>query len=193
MSQKRIGLFGGLFDPVHNGHLRLARAALSCLSLDNLIIMPAGSPWHKQGPLLPALERLRLLEQVFAEIPGITVSDEEIRRKGVSYTWETLSRLREGFTGVLYLVIGADNIGEIRKWRNPEIIFKTARIAVAARPPYPSLDSFPEYAGSMETLPVEPLEISSTELRRRLKTGQDASAFIPPKALEMILENGWYK
>jgi nicotinate-nucleotide adenylyltransferase len=193
VSQKRIGLFGGLFDPVHNGHLRLARAALSNLSLDNLIIMPAGTPGHKQDPLLPAQERLSLLQKAFVDTPGVTVSDEEIRRKGVSYTWETLARIREGFTGVLYLVIGADNIGEIRKWRHPERILEMARIAVAARPPYPSLEFFPEYAGRMESLPVEPLEISSTELRRRLKAGEDAGAFIPQKALEMILEKGWYR
>lgn len=193
MSEKRIGLFGGLFDPVHNGHFRLALAALSRLSLEKLIIMPARSPWHKEDPVLPPHERLLLLERVFEGVHGITVSDEEIRRGGVSYTWETLSRLREGFTGVIYIIIGADNICEIRRWRHPEKIFTMARIAVAERPPYPSLDCYPEYAGRMESLPVEPLEISSTELRRRLKAGEDVSAFVPQKAMEIILEKGWYR
>lgn len=192
-AQRRIGLLGGLFDPVHRGHLGLARAALSRLGLHTLYIVPANRPWHKRAPVLSAGRRLLLARRAFSGLRGVKVSDMEIRRGGVSYTYQTLERLKKRFCGEWYLIIGADNIREITGWKHAEKIFSLARIAVASRPPFPALSKLPAYRRRMEPLPVRPLEISSTELRRALKAGRDVSAWIPEKALQIILKKGWYR
>jgi nicotinate-nucleotide adenylyltransferase len=117
----------------------------------------------------------------------------EIRRGGVSYTHQTLERLKKRLGGERYLVIGADNIREIRKWRHAEKIFGLAKIAVADRPPFPSLSACAGYRKRMVPLPIVPLEISSSDLRRRLKAGKDVRAWMPGKVLRMILKKGFYR
>jgi len=193
-SNKRIALFGGLFDPPHHGHLRVVKAALTHLHLDKLIVLPAYMPSHKDVPALNAEARLALTRAAFKDLDKVEVSDIEIQRGGLSYTHETLSAFHADNPDTdLFFLIGADNIPEISTWRHPEKIFALATLAVVARPPFPFLDHFPELASRMVPVPVEPLELSSTDLRRRLSNNTDLSGFLPLPVLELILENGWYR
>ena len=192
MAEKRTGIFGGIFDPVHVGHWNVARAALRHLALQKLYIVPSRLPPHKPKPALGPADRLLLLRAAFAGSPAIEISDIELRRGGTSYTCETLAHFRKAAGGKLFFIIGADNVPEIPSWREPRRILELAVLAVAGRPGFGLPVLPPAYRGKMVPLPVDPADISSTVVRQRLAAGRDVSAWVPKPALDLILEKGWY-
>jgi nicotinate-nucleotide adenylyltransferase len=191
--QKRIGIFGGVFDPVHTAHKAIVRNAIKKLRLNALYIVPAGDPPHKARPALAAAKRLLLLKEAFCDLKKVVVSDIEIRRKGKSYTCDTLSYFKKLTRARLFFIMGADNIGEIKTWRNPKKIFALATIAVVPRPGYRLLEAYPEYASKMKALKIAPLDISSTDIRGLLLKGKNVVALVPKKAAVLIRNNRWYK
>lgn len=192
MAEKRTGIFGGIFDPVHVGHWNVAQAALRHLALQKLYIVPCRVPPHKPEPVLGPAERLLLLQAAFAKSPGIEISDIELKRGGASYTFETLAHFSRAGGGKLFFIIGADNVPEIPSWREPRKILSMAALAVAVRPGSGRAVLPPEYRGEIVPLPVEPTDVSSTRVRQHLAAGRDVSAWVPKPALDLILEKGWY-
>ncbi|MFD2376263.1 nicotinate (nicotinamide) nucleotide adenylyltransferase [Ottowia pentelensis] len=131
---RRIGVYGGAFDPPHAAHLAVARAAIEQLALDVLHVIPTGDAWHKSRPLSPARDRLVLCRLAFAGWPKLRVDDRELRRVGPTYTIDTLGELRAQYPRAeLFLVIGSDQAEAFARWRRASDIVRLATVAIAAR------------------------------------------------------------
>ncbi len=170
---RRIGLFGGTFDPPHIGHLALAEWARSHLSLERVVFMPAGTPPHKlRRVLTPVRHRLAMTRLAVRGNRAFTVSTLEARRSGPSFTVDTLAALARLHPGSrLYLLMGADSLDEFSTWHEPKRILKLATLAVAARPGAraPGRTRLP---GKVVWLDNPRLEISSSVLRAELRAGR---------------------
>jgi nicotinate-nucleotide adenylyltransferase len=180
----RIGVFGGQFDPPHNGHLAVVRAARDQLGLDQMLIVPSARPPHRPDPATPAETRYRLAQAAFAAEPGVEVSRIELDRDGPGYTVETLEALA-GPDRELYLILGADQLAAMASWHRPERVRELARIAVAARPGAPPADA-------AARLVMEPVDVSSSALRHLIAAGADVRAKVPATVVEAITREGLY-
>ncbi len=184
---RRIGVFGGTFDPVHVGHLAIANAALEEVPLDRLLFVPARrSPLKEREPQASATDRLAMLEAAVRDEPRFAVSRLELEREGPSYTVDTLAALRG--EGELYLIAGSDAIADFPLWREHERIRSLATILVAARPGVPGI---PPGGGRRLDAPL--LDISSRELRARAARGRSLRYLVPEAALRYIEEHSLYR
>lgn len=195
----RIGILGGTFNPVHNGHVYMAVEAIERLSLDRLIVIPNFIPPHKKAYRREPEDILAMLELAFKGIGKVEVSDYEIRREGFSYSYLTLEHFREAHPGDdLYFIIGEDSFIEFRTWKNPERILELSTLAVFERRLYPfekrkEAEGFIRSAGHQAVfLDSLILEISSTDIRRRVKAGQEISFLVPCHVAAYIREKGLY-
>ncbi len=199
---RRIGLFGGTFNPPHVGHLRLAALAADAAGLDTVIIMPASVPPHKEAPgLASGEERLVLCKKTFAD-PRFVVSDMELRREGKSYTVDTVRALRECFPeDRLFLIVGSDMLLTFDRWYCWKEILSLCSLLVLSRESEISAQMLRDYATqTLELtegegfciLETEPLEISSTEIRSRISKGEDVSTLLTPDVCAYIKEKGLY-
>jgi nicotinate-nucleotide adenylyltransferase len=190
----RIGLMGGTFDPIHVAHLVLAEQAREQLALDSVLFMPAGDPWRKaQREITAAEHRLAMTRLAVDGREGFEVDDLEIRRSGPTYTVETLQDLRRryGPESELFLLIGDDALIDLPFWRDPEGIAAEASIVVAPRADF----EVPELAfkpGRLLRIDMPPLEISSTDLRRRAQQGRSLRFLVPDPVIEYIDRHGLY-
>lgn len=131
---KKIGFFGGAFDPPHNGHVALAQAGLNELGLDKLYVVPTGQAWHKARPLSAPEHRLAMARFAFAEMPGVVVDAREIQRPGPTFTIDTLQALQAENPGAqFYLILGADQFAAFKQWHQWQAILEIAIICVAGR------------------------------------------------------------
>ena len=131
----RIGVFGGAFDPPHTAHVALAHAAIDQLALDELRLIPTGNAWHKSRALSPAADRLKMCELAFADMPKVRVDDQELRRSGPSYTFDTLQALRAELPSCeLFLLVGGDQWVSFSSWHRWRDILDLACLVVAERP-----------------------------------------------------------
>jgi nicotinate-nucleotide adenylyltransferase len=187
MTGRRIGVFGGAFDPPHIGHLVVAQDLIEQLDLDLLLVVPSARPPHRKA-VLTAEERLSLARTAFSDDPRIEVSDIELRRPGPSWTVDTLEEIRKLWEpGELLLVIGVDQYRSLDSWRDPERILELAELAVMPRdgefprenPRYPFV-----------TAPVTRVDVSSTRVRDRLMTGLTVRYLVPGTIRER-LERIW--
>jgi nicotinate-nucleotide adenylyltransferase len=132
--EKRIGVFGGAFDPPHNAHVALAHAAIAQVGLDTLYVVPTGHAWHKSQALSQAEHRLAMAKLAFDDIPHVRVDEREVQRPGPTFTIDTLLALQaENPAAQLYLFIGADQFAAFRQWHRWEDILDVAIICIAAR------------------------------------------------------------
>lgn len=204
----RVGLFGGTFNPVHNGHLAAAESFMDELSLDILYIMPNNAPPHKDGgrSCAPATDRLEMTRLAFSGISGrsIYVSDFEVKRGGSSYTIDTINELRSLYEGrdyTIFLLMGSDIFVTMGKWKKPDEIFQSCVVTVICRGRQEEREhmedaasSFAEdYGARIELLRSPFLKISSTMIRERLEKGESVSELIPKNVEEYIEANGFYK
>jgi nicotinate-nucleotide adenylyltransferase len=180
----RIGVFGGQFDPPHNGHVAVVRAARDQLGLDRVLVVPSPHPPHRPSPQTPAETRYRLALAAFADEPAVEVSRLELDRAGPSYTVDTLEQLAAPGRQ-LYLILGADQLAALAAWHRPDRVRALARVAVAARPGAP-------HAEAAEELVMQPVDVSSSELRRRVAQGGDVTALVPPAVSAAIDREGLY-
>lgn len=180
----RIGVFGGQFDPPHNGHVMVARSARDQLRLDRLLVVPTGHPPHRPASGTPAEIRYRLAEAAFAGEPNVEVSRLELDREGPSYTADTLEQLAGPGTE-LYLVVGADQLAALDSWHRPDRVRDLARLVVAGRPGVPP-------AADAEELVMAPVAVSSSELRRRVAEGRDVTGLVPAAVAAAIAREGLY-
>ena len=166
---RRIGLFGGTFDPPHMGHLAAALAAKEALGLDEVLFVVANDPWQKSGqrPITEARHRLAMTELLVEDADGIEASDAEILRGGESYMIDTVSDMRQRGHEIT-LIVGADVADGLETWERSDQLRQLVRVAVVDRPGYVSstLDGW-----LMERVAVEPKEISSSKLRDQMSEG----------------------
>ncbi|MFO1338144.1 MAG: nicotinate-nucleotide adenylyltransferase [Burkholderiaceae bacterium] len=181
-SARRIGVFGGSFDPPHLAHLALARVASDTLGLDELLWLPAGSPWQKGGHTRASgVQRAAMLRLLVDGEPGFVVDPRELHRPGPSYTADTLRELSAEHPGAaLFLVIGADQLGRLDTWHDAATIVRLSMLAVAAREGQ-AVQPPAAWAGQPLTwreLPLPRIDISATEVRRRLAAGEPVSPLV---------------
>lgn len=199
---RRIGLFGGTFNPPHVGHLRLASLAADAAQLDMVIIMPASVPPHKEAPgLATGEDRIALCRRTFTD-PRFIVSDMELRRAGKSYTVETLRALHDCYPeDKLYLIIGSDMLLSFDRWFCWEEILSLCSLLVLSRENDLSPQMLRDYASQtlglteeegFRILETAPLELSSTMIRERIAKGEDAAALLTPQGYAYIKEKGLY-
>ncbi|OGC96342.1 MAG: nicotinate (nicotinamide) nucleotide adenylyltransferase [candidate division Zixibacteria bacterium RBG_16_53_22] len=187
----RVGILGGTFDPPHNGHIAIARAALDQLRLSKIIFVPARIQPHKiLTTTAPAEARLDMLRLALDGDDAFEISDIELRRNGPSYTVDTLEEFRqERPHDDFFLIIGADNISEIETWHNPGRIFELATVAAANRPNFTPSG---KYMHAIVYFSMTPTDISSTEIRERIAGGRPISEMLPSVVEEYIKKNGLY-
>jgi nicotinate-nucleotide adenylyltransferase len=189
---RRIGLFGGSFDPVHLGHLLVAQAAREELQLTRLFFIPAAqSPFKPASTPAPPAARLRMLRLALAGETWCEIDDQEIKRGGVSYTIETVHNYVARFPGVeLFYLIGGDNVAQLPKWREAEELARLARFVAIPRPGRPQAIFPKPFRG--QTLSGFPLALSSSEIRARVKARLPLTPFVPAAVAEAIGNNGLY-
>ncbi|MGH7512712.1 MAG: nicotinate-nucleotide adenylyltransferase [Gemmatimonadales bacterium] len=185
-----IGLFGGSFDPVHHGHLIVARVAAESLALDELRFLPAREQPFKQGQHgAPAADRAVMLELAIAGSPGFALERTELDRPGPSYTVDTLEAVRAREPGAsLTLLLGADAAAELGAWHRAAELPRLARVIVVGRPGAP-IPSSPLIAGSVA---VPALDISATEIRSRVRAGLPIRYWVPDAVAEYIVRHRLY-
>ncbi|MEE2946994.1 MAG: nicotinate (nicotinamide) nucleotide adenylyltransferase [Verrucomicrobiota bacterium] len=189
---RSIGIFGGSFDPVHNGHVLVARAALEELALDRLFIVPAArSPFKPEQQPAPPAARLRLLRLAFAGCTGCEIDPQETERDGVSYSIETIRTYAERFPEAkLHYLIGADHVPKLPQWREAVDLAKLAEFVVVPRPGQ-MVAEFPEpFRG--QALNGWPFEVSSSAIRERLKLGQAIDGLVPSAVAESLQKDNTY-
>lgn len=192
----KTGIFGGAFNPVHNGHVRLAEEAVKQLKLKKLLIIPTYDSPHKETKLLPFEQRAEMCRRAFSHIEGAEVSDIEQRLGGKSFTINTIRALKEELSAEhqLFLLIGGDMLFCFEQWYKYESILKEAKVCAIARD-NDSLVDMMEYAdeiGRIKVLPTRVIEVSSTEVRGKAAAGGDISDLVPKSVAEYIAENGLY-
>ncbi len=189
---KRIGLFGGSFDPVHIGHLLVAQAASEELALERLFFIPAAqSPFKPASEPAPADVRLRMMRLALAGRSNCEIDEQEIHRGGVSFSIDTVSDYTRRFPGAeLFYLIGADHVPTLPKWRDAEELARLAQFVVIPRPgevPAPAPPPF-----RIQVLGGWPLKLSSSEIRGRVKQSKPIDHLLPFGVSEVIRESALY-
>lgn len=206
-----IGIFGGTFDPIHCGHLRTAFELWQELRLEEVRLLPAGTPPHRDQLYASAAMRLKMVRAAIADQPSFVVDDREVRRTGLSYSVDTLTELRQEYPHrSLCLLLGMDAFLGLPHWHRWRELLSLAHIVVAHRPGWHAPTSGPlgevmvdHGTGSIRDLHDEPcgriyvhagtqLEISSTELRALLVAGRDPRYLVPEEVRQIIFETRCY-
>jgi nicotinate-nucleotide adenylyltransferase len=196
MGRHGIGILGGSFDPIHIGHLILAEEVLERCCLKRMMFIPSAVPPHKSHrAMAPAEARAEMVSLAIAGHPSFELSRIELDRPGTSYTVETLEALsREaGDDSDLHLVIGADSAVEMSTWCNPERMMDLASVAVVDRPGWDRSAVDPGLAARMRFLDTPLLDISSTDIRRRVKEGRSVRYLLPDRVAAFIEAHGLYR
>lgn len=191
----RIGVFGGTFDPPHVGHLLLAADASEALRLDTVIFIPAGAQPFKidNPPAASGVDRLEMLRLAVAGVPNYAVDDAEIGREGLSYTVDTLEYLAGRYAGAeLYFLVGEDALAGFRQWRNPERILELATLALMMRSGAPDIGDWRRAEGLVR-LSTRHVDVSSTEIRARLREKKSIRGFVPESVERFIEARGLYR
>ena len=191
---RRIGLFGGTFDPVHRAHLALARAALQALALDELRWVPAGQPWQKSRVITAAVHRRAMLELAIAGEPRFVLEPIELQREGPSYTLDTVRALQAAEPDARWwLLIGADQHAGLHTWHGWRELLGRVRLAVAARPGVaPALHPEVQAAG-FDVVPMPLMDISATAIRERVARGEAIDDLVPAAVAGYIDQQALYR
>lgn len=197
----RIGIYGGTFSPVHNGHVAAAKAFMEQMWLDVLFIVPAGTPPHKAvSGEVTALDRFKMCELAFGDTEGVIVSDVELRRPGKSYTVDTLREFSQPDSR-LFLLLGTDMLLSLDEWREPEEIFRLSYPVYIRREKDAVLDGLivrkiaeyqQKYGKVVRRIVTEPIELCSGDIRKKIAAGEDISDLVPPAVADYILSNKLY-
>ncbi|MFC2094090.1 nicotinate-nucleotide adenylyltransferase [Bacteroidota bacterium] len=189
----KVGIFGGTFDPIHHGHLITAQSVREIRKLDKIIFMPAFiSPHKADANSVSAEHRINMLKLAVEDIEFFEVSDFEIKKEGISYTIDTIKEFKKNYDK-LEFIIGYDNIFDFHTWKNPDEIMKITKILVLKRKsslPPPHEDKYVKSASFVETRGIE---ISSTDIRARVKQGMPIHYLVPQKVKEYIYNFNLYK
>ena len=202
---KRLGVYGGAFDPPHRAHTELAHAAVAQLQLDALHILPTGQAWHKDRPLTPAADRLAMTRLAFQNVPKARVDDREIKRAGPTYTVDTLRELKAQFPQAqLYLLLGDDQRRALPSWHQIEEIGRLAIICAAGRDAAvqawsdsntgtPPAALSPSFDARIQSLKMPLMPHSATDIRSLVTTDRNISGLVPPAVERYIHEHHLYR
>ena len=186
---KNCAIFGGTFDPIHNGHLHLIKSILDLEKFERLVIVPAGDPWQKEAEA-SSKQRLEMLELAIAGV-GVEISNCELNRVGPSYAIDTVKELRDEFPAERYTwVLGSDAFAKIETWHKVEELVELVDFLVVVRPrsssPTPSLKM------RFEIIELGALDISATAIRKKVATRQSVEELVPAQVWQYIKANGLY-
>jgi len=193
---------GGTFDPVHSGHMQLAAESQRKLSLDKVLFIPAGQPWMKSDrKLTPAAHRLQMLKLALGASPGFEISRLEIERPGLTYTIDTLRQLAQTDKGKkeYYLILSWNTLAELPGWKEPAAIVRLCYLVAAPRPGYRQPDvatleaKIKGITPKIIWLDAPRLNISSTAVRERVKSGASIAEMVPPAVAEYIFKENLYR
>lgn len=200
---KKTGILGGTFDPIHLGHLITAENAWEAAGLDEVLLVPTGCSYFKADQkVTSAGQRYEMTVLAAAGNPHLRVSDIEVRRPGNSYTAETLSELkRQNPEDQLYYIVGADTLVMMSMWKDPQLIFDSCTLLVETRQDEVGSAGLLEeaeklrekYGAEIRMLPSRSIEISSTEIRKRVRMGQSIHYLVPDPVEAYIQEHGLYR
>jgi nicotinate-nucleotide adenylyltransferase len=197
---RAIGVLGGTFDPVHNGHLHVANALRDALGLEKVVWVPAGRPPHKSGQIVSGdRDRLAMLALALAGSPHDVVSTVDLDRPGPSYTADMLELLAaEVAPARLLFLMGEDSLRDLPTWHEPSRILQHAELAVAARPgietDLAALEAaIPALRGRVHLVPTPELAISSSDIRQRVRAGKSIRGLVPPAVAEYIQRRLLYR
>lgn len=189
-------MFGGTFDPVHYGHLRTVESARVELGLDTMLMLPNPRPPHKDSDqLTPYPQRKEMLRLALAEFPHLELATYEEDAVGLGYTTDTVKRVIAALPPgprELWLIVGADSLIELPQWKDPECLFRDTLVAVLPRPGFDLGQVLPQYLARTRVLKSPLQEISATEIRRRLQSGEDVSGLLPQAVVDYIRARGLY-
>lgn len=198
---RKIGIMGGTFNPIHNGHLLLAQWAMDAQSLDEIWFMPTGISYSKaHADILPGKERLHMVKLAIADNPAFSVSDIELRRKGYTYTYETLEELHEQFPkDSFYFIVGADCLFAFENWKKPERILQLCTLLAAVRGET-SVEELKvkqnelkiRFGGEIELFQFINVDISSTVIRDRIRENKETRYMLPEAVRNYIAKEGFY-
>lgn len=197
---ERIGLMGGSFNPIHVGHVNMARAALDGGHVDRIIFLPSGNPPHKKAGLMDKEDRYAMTCLAIAGEERMSVSREEIDREGVIYTVDTLTRLHEQMPQAkLFYLIGADTVHQLHTWRRAMDVIKLCAFLVMMRPgedesgTLAAIEGWRAKGADMTLMKGRLHDVSSSEIRALLKGGEYAGALLPKAVLAYIREKNLYQ
>ncbi|MFA5892043.1 MAG: nicotinate-nucleotide adenylyltransferase [Actinomycetota bacterium] len=196
---RRVGVMGGTFDPIHTGHLVTAEHARHAFDLDEVVFVPAGSPWQKShADLAPAEDRYLMTVVATVGNPSFSVSRIELDRAGPTYTIDTLDQMRKSSPGSeFFFITGADAVLQILTWKDPDAVLAGTRFIAATRPGY-DLSRLreelpPSLAARVSPMEIPALAISSTDVRRRVREGLPIRYLVPVGVAEYIEKAGLYR
>lgn len=199
---KKIGIFGGTFDPIHNGHLYIAYEAKKQLGLDKIIFVPSGTPPHKNVTNVTEADiRFKMVSMAISHYEYFDIDDYEIKKEGRSYTCETLKHYKDTYDDTkLYFIVGADSLINIDTWKNVNEIVSYSTLTVFKRPGF-SVDKIlkkkeelkERYNHNVIFFDTLDLDISSTDIKQRIKNNERVDFFMERDILEFIKKRNLYK
>lgn len=193
--KKRLGILGGTFDPIHCGHLILAEQLKEELKLQKVIFIPSAIPPHKENhPISSAADRLRMVKIAIRDTPDFLISDLELKREGKSYTIDTLSQLKRLYQdSELFFLLGSDAINELQDWKEPDKIFQKVKVVIALRPGFDRINPENRFVKKSLLIPINGLNISSTQVRERVRQGKSIRYLVPAGVEEFIRSKNLYR
>lgn len=202
VSMKKVGIFGGTFNPIHTAHLLLAETAREMAGLDEVLFIPSGCSYLKNPKeILPAKDRIRMIELAIEDNPVFKLSEIEVKREGNSYTCDTILELKEQYPeNLYYLIVGADSLYMIEDWKAPVIIFRESEILAAVRGEVQKKDIIEKsrelkekFGAKITLLPMKHVEISSSVIRQNIAEEKSVRYMLPEKVREYILKHHLYE
>lgn len=202
IQKKKVGILGGTFNPIHNGHLILAEQAREYCGLDEILFMPSGNSYLKnQKEIIDGEKRIAMTALAIEDNSFFVLSAMEVERKGPTYTYETLAELKSLYPETeYYFIMGADNLFFIENWKNPEDIFVNCTLIAAVRGEKEenalskkAAELTEKFKAKIILLPERKFDISSTEIREKLRRGESVRYLLPDKVLSYIEKDRLYK
>ncbi|MCR5417297.1 MAG: nicotinate-nucleotide adenylyltransferase [Lachnospiraceae bacterium] len=202
-NEKRLGIMGGTFNPIHFGHLLMAQRALADYELDEICFIPTGIQWMKKGDpdLLDGDIRYEMTRLAIEDNPSFSISRMEIDREGNTYTYETMEALRKEYPdALLYYIVGADTLNKMDQWRSPEIVFQEAIILCAVRGDQDKAkvmdcanELIKKYEADIRFLDIPRMDISSTDIRNRVRESKSVRYLLPDQVMGYIADKRLYQ
>ena len=199
---KKVGIMGGTFDPIHYGHLILAQNALDTFSLDEILFVPSGTPWLKESTkVLSKNKRVSMTGMAIEDNPDFALSTIEIDREGNSYSYETVEELKRLQPNTdFYFIMGADSLLEIERWKHPDRLMAECTLLVAVRDDCDReglekqiIYLTDKYQADIKILPANRIDISSTKIRQLIREGKSVRYMLPDQIIRFIQKNHLYR
>ncbi len=199
MSKLKYGIMGGSFNPIHNAHIRMAEDVMSTLFLDKIVFIPTGVPPHKKLEDIEAYQRFEMTKLATVGNDKFEVFDIEILNQGTSFTVDTVGKLKLLYPDIdFYFITGADSILDIPKWKNPHKLMSLCKFVCVKRPNYSDdieiriQEIINKFGGEIIIVEGSMLDISSTEIRKKVKDNKSIEDLVPEKVNKYIKENKLY-